>query len=80
MVEKLFPGKEVYCFFFIVFNSQSSEEHNACYGVPQGSLLWPLLFIVYLNELASCVKYCSVDMYADVTTIGQMVHHSLPEN
>ena len=64
----------------VCFNSQSLEEHNVCYGVPQGSLLGPLLFIVYLNEPASCVKYCSVNMYADVTIIGQMVLHSLPKN
>ena len=50
-------------------DSQSSEELAVTSGVPQGSILGPLLFIVYINDLPRCVKHCFVNMYADETVI-----------
>ena len=51
-------------------NGVSSRIEEIHCGVPQGSCLGPLLFIVYINDLPFCLEGCQVTMYADDTSIS----------
>ena len=46
-----------------------SPSHEVRVGVPQGSILGPLLFLIYINDLPHCLEYCKVVMYADDTVL-----------
>ena len=39
------------------------------FGTPPGSLLGPLLFFIYINDLPKCLMHSEISMYADDTVI-----------
>ena len=50
-------------------NGQFSSKQNMLSGVPQGSILGPLLFVIFYNDFPEYLKHCSCVMYADDTII-----------
>ena len=79
LVDKLFEyginGKEREWFrsylsgrkHFCSVDGQRSNTEEVMYGIPQGSCLGPLLFILYFNDFEGCLDFSKANMYADNT-------------
>ena len=50
-------------------NGMTSSTRKITCGVPQGSIIGPLLFITYNNDLPLSVKDAEITMYADDTSL-----------
>ena len=56
----------------VILNGQKSSWRPVKAGVPQGSILGPLLFLVYINDLPNELK-SSVKLFADDTSLFTIV-------
>ena len=54
---------------FVQYNQSISHTETMPCGVPQGSVLGPLLFIIYTNDLPNCLQYSKAILFADDTTV-----------
>ncbi len=49
----------------VVLNGYKSSWSKVSSGVPQGSVLGPLLFVLYVNDLPEIIESCKVKIFAD---------------
>ena len=68
LLENYFSGR----FQTVISNGQNSSWKPILPGVPQGSILGPLLFLVYINDLPNELK-SNVKLYADDTSLFTIV-------
>ena len=70
-------GKSLNWFVDYLFNRSQTNEINGCRsgdepivsGVPQESILGPLLFLMFYNDFSDHIQSCEVIMYVDDTLI-----------
>ena len=55
--------------YFVNVNGTNSETKTVNIGVPQGSTLGPLLFLLYINDMACCSNILELSQFADDSTI-----------
>ena len=54
---------------FVRYQACDCEYKNIKCGVPRGSILGPLLFILYVNDITSATSLFEIILFADDTTL-----------
>ena len=54
---------------YVSLNGKTSDLKEIFHGVPQGSVLGPLLFIIYINDLPNSLIFGTATLFADDTCI-----------
>ena len=54
---------------YVVYNNVQSQTLGITCGVPQGSVLGPLLFLIYVNDIANCLTHSELIYFANDTTV-----------
>ena len=57
----------------VALNGQSSKWQNVIAGVPQGSVLGQLYFLIYINDLPQGLHF-DVKLFADNTSLFSVIH------
>ena len=55
-------------FQVVAFHGVISDREPVTVGIPQGSILGPLLFIIHVNDLPNAIRHCNI-LYADDTVL-----------
>ena len=54
---------------YVTYNNYKSSHAKVHCGVPQGSILGPILFSLYINDLTSVSENCFSVLFADDTNM-----------
>lgn len=65
---------------YVEIDGSKSNLLNVTTGVPQGSILGPLLFIIYINDIINSSKLFSFIIYADDTTLSTTLEIVIDHN
>lgn len=64
---------------FVIYEHTLSNTVAVTSGVPQGSVLGPLLFLLYINDIAANIK-CNIKLFADDCVIYKEISHYSDHN
>jgi hypothetical protein len=53
----------------VKFNKEMSTAKSCNFGVPQGAVLGPFFFNMFINDIGNCLQKCKIHLYADDAVI-----------
>ena len=59
---------------YVEFENVKSDKSNIKTGVHQGSILGPLLFVIYVNDISLASKICTAIIYGDDTSLSSTLN------
>jgi hypothetical protein len=65
---------------YVSIGGTKSEIKPIMHGVPKGSVLGPLLFLIYINDLNTCIKFSTTRHFADDTNLYHFIDRTKLRN
>ena len=65
---------------FVCIENTKSKTCSVTSGVPQGTILGPILFLLYVNDLNDCILNSEISLYADDAKIFDTVSYDVPKS
>lgn len=59
----------------VVANSSVSSFNKVISGVPQGTIMGPILFLLYINDMPNCINHSHISLFADDAKIYKQINH-----
>ena len=57
----------------VVVDGHMSNSSSIISGVPQGTVLGPILFLIFINDITQCISYSTIRCFADDTRICKAI-------
>jgi len=59
----------------VIIDGVQSDKIHVTSGVPQGTVLGPILFLVYINDFSEYIQHSTLRLFADDSTIYKTIQN-----
>ena len=59
----------------VIVDGESSEPAEVISGVPQGTVLGPILFLLFINDITEAIKFANIQLFADDSKLTMKINN-----